>query len=73
MEKLYRYDGIFSSDDKKLDVVSSKMIGTNAYPMDADVYANFMRLLSVKNGGKPRSQTYHTSDQFGVMTEFFRH
>ncbi|VBB18698.1 hypothetical protein YASMINEVIRUS_1230 [Yasminevirus sp. GU-2018] len=74
MEKRYRYDGILLKNSKtKLIVTDSKMIGLESIPMADDMYREFLRVLSNKNSKhSPRSQTYHPSDHFGVMTTFSR-
>ena len=54
-----------------LSVKECEMIGLREFQMDADMYEEFMRVLSNKNSKRePRSQTYHASDHFGVMTVF---
>lgn len=72
MEKRYRYDGIlFKNGAKRLNVVDSVLIGTKSYPLEDDMYSEFMRVLSNRTSSeKPRSKTYHPSDHFGVMTTF---
>ena len=72
MEKHYRYDGILLKNSKiMLSVKGCEMIGLRGFQMDPDMYEEFMRVLSNKNSKRePRSQTYHASDHFGVMTVF---
>lgn len=72
MEKHYRYDGIFLKNKKTLlSVDECKIIGTHGYQMEQDMYEEFIRVLSNKNSqAEPRSQTYHPSDHFGILTTF---
>lgn len=72
MEKHYRYDGIFLKNSGiLLSVDDCAMVGLQGFPMDDDMYKEFLRVLSNKSSrGEPRSQTYHPSDHFGIMTTF---
>lgn len=76
IEKQFRYDGImFKSISKKITPISSVLVGTKGFKMDDDLFDVFMKTMSSINdlSGdhiKIRSQTYHPSDHFGVMTTF---
>ena len=74
MEKHYRYDGIFLKNKKiPLRIIDCKMIGLRGYPMDDDMFKEFLRVLSNNDSkAKPRSHTYHPSDHFGIITYFSR-
>lgn len=72
MEKHYRYDGIFlKSSVKTLKIVNSQIIGLKGYQMDDIMFREFVKVMSNKSStGDLRSQTYHPSDHFGVVTTF---
>jgi exonuclease III len=72
MEKHYRYDGILLRNNKtKLKVIKCKLVGLKSYPLDDDMFEEFMKVLSNKSNNKePKSHTYHPSDHFGLMTTF---
>jgi exonuclease III len=72
MEKHYRYDGIFVNNQIRLHIMDSILVGLKSYPMDDDMFDQFMKTLGNKSldGEKHRTKTYHPSDHFGVMTSF---
>jgi len=75
MEKTYRYDGIFLKNHSNyyvgIGIEFSELIGTQSVPMSDDMFKNFSKFMSNKlSSDKPRSQTYHPSDHFGVLTAF---
>lgn len=70
IEKQFRYDGILFNDTK-LTPIKTSLVGTESVEMNNDMFVEFMRVLGNKSIiEKTRSNTYHPSDHFGVMTTF---